>query len=239
VLNTKNKSNKSTSRSNPQKKKPLDDLLTKNPQSLVKGYSTKELQELYTKVASMEREIGQFVDHTPQVASVLSVKKDNGSLWFYVQWDSTSKSFVPARVLNKIAPDKVIEYYESVLTFQPDKITEPDKLKEESQPTDMQTDTPQKQDEPKTSSTPSLEPSKNSLNIDQTQHKDEKPFPIRQPHKPQKPNQPLPQSQTIPPAKPSGFVTVNCTGCMILLQYPEGTKSKIKCPACSTIMHPL
>jgi len=44
--------------------------------------------------------------------------------------------------------------------------------------------------------------------------------------------------QSVAPKSP-GFVTVNCTGCLILLQYPEGTKSKIKCPACNTIMHPL
>jgi len=90
-------------------------------------------------VSSLENETGQSADQT-QVAAVLSVKKDNGVLWFYVQWESEMRSFIPARVLNKIAPEKVIEYYEGLLTFQPDKEKKPTDLEkmEQPQPSDMQ-----------------------------------------------------------------------------------------------------
>lgn len=39
--------------------------------------------------------------------------------WFFVKWEGGENSFIPANVLNRIAPEKVIQYYESVLQFLP------------------------------------------------------------------------------------------------------------------------
>jgi hypothetical protein len=39
-------------------------------------------------------------------------------MWFFVKWEGGSTSFVPARQLNKIAPNKVIQYYESIVQYQ-------------------------------------------------------------------------------------------------------------------------
>jgi len=251
LLNAKTKA-RSVSRSNTQRKKPLDELLSKTPQSLVKGYSSKELQELYMRVASLEQEIGQFVDQTPQVASVLSVKKDNGVLWFYVQWDSEAKSFIPARILNKIAPEKVIEFYEGLLTFQPDKEKKPldlDKLQEQS--TDMQVDSSQKKQpmspeaevKPETPTSLSREskPEQKHGAEQAPQPKDEERKPRKQlytKHQQQQ-HQHSFQQQLLQQQLPKNYHTMNCTGCQILLQYPDGTTAKIKCPACHAIMQAL
>jgi LSD1 subclass zinc finger protein len=45
------------------------------------------------------------------------------------------------------------------------------------------------------------------------------------------PTKPQPQLQP----RTSPYNTMNCSGCDVLLQYPEGTKA-IKCPVCNTIM---
>jgi len=214
------------------------------------------------RVASLEQDIGQFVDQTPQVASVLSVKKDNGVLWFYVQWDSETKSFIPARVLNKIAPEKVIEFYESVLTFQPDKDRKQLDLEKLNQeflsdiPSDSQKKPPispdietkpevpssiQKELKSDTRQAPiSDQPTTPSQSKDEERTKHRKQLFSKQQQQQQHllQQQLLQQQLQIQQPKPP-YHTMNCTGCNILLQYPDGTTAKIKCPACHAIMQAL
>jgi len=101
------------------KKLPLDPLLESEPSQLLKGYSADQIQELFYVTHELGAELEKVLELEGEVKEILGCKMDNKTMWFYVKWDSNDTSFVPARVLNRFAPSKVIQYYESVLQFQP------------------------------------------------------------------------------------------------------------------------
>eukprot|EP01127_Copromyxa_protea_P008051 TRINITY_DN1836_c0_g1_i1.p1 TRINITY_DN1836_c0_g1~~TRINITY_DN1836_c0_g1_i1.p1 ORF type:complete len:154 (-),score=28.55 TRINITY_DN1836_c0_g1_i1:31-492(-) len=144
------------------------------------------------------------------------------TMWFYVRWDDNECSFVPSQVLNRMAPDKVIQYYEGILQFQPG---------------------PENKDTPR-GTDHLLKNLGSSGGIMDRQVKEElqsKPPQQQTPQQPQPPQQKSAPSPRPPPQQPPAnkapptFRTMNCTGCNILLQYPDGTKA-IKCPVCNTVM---
>jgi len=227
----------------PRRKLALDPLLSKSTQQLLKGYTSEELVDMFEKVADLENEVGEMLETEPEIDKILGSKIDNQTLWFYVKWGDKDCSFIPAKVLSKIAPEKVIKYYESILTFNPSK-------KEDIFTLDSLQPIP---DDTTTTKTPT------TTNRLHTQRENRpRLLPQTQLQPPQPPTQLLqpqpPQPQlTLPPPKkekndfnlppnnnglkpgPKSYRTMNCTGCIILLQYPEGTKA-IKCPACNTVM---
>eukprot|EP01126_Amoeba_proteus_P001597 TRINITY_DN10477_c0_g1_i1.p1 TRINITY_DN10477_c0_g1~~TRINITY_DN10477_c0_g1_i1.p1 ORF type:complete len:184 (-),score=35.15 TRINITY_DN10477_c0_g1_i1:264-815(-) len=169
------------------------------------------------------------------VQEIVGAKKEDGMVWFYVKWsDTVEPSFVPSSAMNRIAPDKVIQYYERILQFQPG--TENPCAKNPTSPTIN-------------NNLNHVNGSSERLNSREEDVKLPKSpsLPLKQLQPPQTPHlQPSPPSQHQPP-QPQGnmqpsqrqtrlsFRTMNCTGCSILLQYPEGTKA-IKCPVCNTVM---
>jgi len=195
---------------------------------LLKGYTNEQLTELHQKLFDLERELCHSLELDGEVAEVIGAKMENKVMWFYVRWEDNECSFVPATILNRISPEKVIQYYESILQFQP---------------------TPEKDIE---RGTEKLLSSGNSLmdaSVNRAIREQErrKPSPSRDPP----PNnntsnvgssstggsgssEPIVKRPFIQGQK--NFRTMNCTGCSILLQYPEGTKA-IKCPVCNTVMH--
>jgi LSD1 subclass zinc finger protein len=200
------------------KKLPLDVIVDNEPSQLLKGYSTDQLNEIFDKIQDLEGELSRLLDYG-EVQEIIGAKMDKQTMWFYVRWDDNECSFIPAQVLNRMAPDKVIQYYEGILQFQPapenkDSIRGTDRL---------------------------LKSLGSSGGLVDRQVKDE----IRQnkPHHPppqqqNKPTGPTRPPQPKPPQAGGPFRTMNCTGCNILLQYPEGTKA-IKCPVCNTVMQAL
>lgn len=202
----------------------LDVLVENEPGQLLKGYSTDQLNELYDKVHELEGELSRQLDYGGEVQEVIGAKMDKQSMWFYVRWDDDECSFIPAQVLNRTSPEKVIQYYESILQFQPspeikDTIRGADRLLKNLGSSSIM-DRQVKEEMRQNKAAPPPQPKQTN--------------PPRQPHQQQ--HQPQPQ-QTQPPKAPTQnpFCTMNCTGCGILLQFPEGTKA-IKCPVCNTVM---
>jgi len=62
-------------------------------------------------------EIIQALSYDHEIEVIVGTKMDKDTMWFYVRFDDNSFSFIPSQILNKIAPEKVISYYENILTF--------------------------------------------------------------------------------------------------------------------------
>jgi len=239
---------------NPRKKLPLDPLLNLNVQELLSGYPSEELSELQEKISELGGEILDVLDYDVEVEEILGIKLDGDSLWFFVRWEDGENSFIPAKILNKIAPGKVIKFYESRLQFSAG--PPPGVKKEENFPAGIGMENLQKRIPPGGDIIDKLpsrilaeEQQQNSVGnannsnsappppLKKQKISNSEPF-INHTQTPPPPTPPTPTSNSGPISQKNpqkNFRTMNCTGCMILLQYPEGTKA-IKCPACNTVM---
>jgi len=244
-------------RNGPRKKLPLDALLNQNVPDLLSGYTKEELNELQEKISELGSEILEVLEFD-EVEEIIGVKIDNESLWFYVRWEDNDCSFVPAKILHKIAPTKVIKFYENRLQFASSPNTKKedptgvenlqlripnggdivDKLTSrmfaerqiEEQQREQQLLLLQQQQPPPQPQQPSRDgPPRIGTNIPSSSQGVP---PLKKP-KTEFPGNP---NNGIPKAGQKNFRKMSCTGCGILLQYPENTKA-IKCPACSTVMH--
>jgi hypothetical protein len=83
-------------------------------------YSDSELADLFGKVYSVETTISNALGFSKlNCKQILGSKTSNGKQWFLVSWmDFDKPSYVPAPVLHRLAPDKVIQFYEARLKFQ-------------------------------------------------------------------------------------------------------------------------
>lgn len=202
----------------PRKKMILDVLLEYESDHLLKGYNHEQLTELHSKIFELEKEVALALDLTGEVDTVLGAKMDAKVMWFYVRWEDGECSFVPATVLNKISPDKVIQYYESIMQFQP---------------ADPEAPIPEPKPRPETKLTREPE-SRKPPTPPRTKMEENVPPPnVDSRSASADSKRPAP---AFTPGPTKSFRTMNCTGCNILLQYPEGTKA-IKCPVCNTVMH--
>jgi len=241
-------------RNGPRKKLPLDALLNQNVTELLSGYTMEELNELQDKISELGSEILEALEFDVEVEEIIGVKLDNESLWFYVRWEDNDCSLVPSKILHKIAPAKVIKFYENRLQFASpnNKKEEPtgvenlqlripnggefvDKLtsrmlaerqiEEQREQQLLLLQQQQQQQQPARDG-----PNRIGTNITSSQgpplKKIKTDFPPTS-----SPNNGIPKA-----GQQKNFRKMNCTGCGILLQYPENTKA-IKCPACSTVMH--
>jgi len=215
--------------------------LSKSSQQLLKGYTTEELGEMFEKVADLEAEIGELLETEPEIDTILGSKMDNQTLWFYVRWGDKECSFIPAKALSKIAPEKVIKYYESILNFNPTKKEEtsfgldslqhlPDGDKTANRLLTQRENRPRLLPQTQLQSP---QPQPQLIQPQQSQPQLQQPPPLQT--KKDKNNDFLLPSSSNNGQKAKSFRTMNCTGCSILLQYPEGTKA-IKCPSCNTVM---
>lgn len=199
-------------------------LIDGEPTQLLRGYTTDQLNELFDKIHDLESELGRLLDYGSDVQEIIGAKMDKQTMWFYVRWEDNECSFIPAQVLNRMAPEKVIQYYEGILQFQPhpdnkDTVRGTERLLKSLGTSGGIMDTQVKTE---------LRQSK-GLHQQQPQH----PQPPAKPSP--TPRQPSQQPQQQATKQQSPFRTMHCTGCNILLQYPEGTKA-IKCPVCNTVM---
>lgn len=65
-----------------------------------------------------EKKSSSIIDREklPHISKILDADMRDGFLYLYVQWANTElSSWVPANVINKIAPEKVIQFYEDNL----------------------------------------------------------------------------------------------------------------------------
>eukprot|EP01128_Nolandella_sp_AFSM9_P012587 TRINITY_DN9426_c0_g1_i1.p1 TRINITY_DN9426_c0_g1~~TRINITY_DN9426_c0_g1_i1.p1 ORF type:complete len:228 (-),score=40.26 TRINITY_DN9426_c0_g1_i1:26-640(-) len=179
----------------PQRKKlHLDPLLTKETPKLVEGYAKSELNELFDRCLDLEEEILRQLKFDDGVTEVIGTKLDGGTLWFYVLFSDNNKGFLPASILKKVSPLKMIEYFESRLQFLD---VEPN--------TEVGLKNLQKSKQTLTSS---------KINKSITQ-KRSRPKPVKK-------NKPEPVKNV--ETTPDTINTVHCDGCKVMLQYPTGCK---------------
>jgi len=207
-------------------KKPLPlDVFFEDTHSLLKGYSSEQLRDLLDKIKDLESAVDRALDYDNEVQEILGAKLEGKVMWFSVQWGGGEKSFIPSHVLNRIAPEKVIQYYESILQFLPNPNPNPTPNAKDDAENKEGSDIREDNDWDES----------NPQKLSRTESSD------RGRLKGSRPSRRAPEdvsSMTFVPPKVSRttqFKKINCTGCTILLQYPDGTKV-IKCPSCNTIM---
>jgi len=218
----------SSTRKLERKRLPLDVLLHKESNLLQEYTNKEELEDVCEKLQDLQEEILQALNLDGDIDKVIGAKMDKNRLWFYVQWEDENDEFayVPASIVNKIAPDKVIKYYESILTFP----SSSPAAKEEA----IGVDKLQKR------VSDSITDKKVNWQIDRERAKERERERERQSQlmgnglKTQTQTQSTLMQQLA--QKTFRPRTMNCTGCNVLLQYPEGTKV-IKCPKCHAVMH--
>jgi LSD1 subclass zinc finger protein len=116
-------------------RKSLDFLLFESPRNdtLLQGYSPEQLKELQDRLKDIQTEVIRNLDYDNEIREVIGAKLDGKSMWFCVKWEGGETSFIPANIINRIAPNKVIEYYESIVSYIPQNREENEmaKVKEE------------------------------------------------------------------------------------------------------------
>jgi LSD1 subclass zinc finger protein len=102
-------------------KKSLDFLFEggHNNESLLQGYTPDQLKELQERLKDIQTDVIRTLDYDNEIREVIGAKLDGKSMWFCVRWIGGETTFIPANILNRIAPNKVIEYYESIVQFAP------------------------------------------------------------------------------------------------------------------------
>jgi len=210
------------------KKLPLD-VFFEDTNALIKGYSSEQLRDLLDKIKDLESAVDRALDYDNEVQEILGAKLEGKVMWFSVKWGGGEKSFIPAHVLNRIAPEKVIQYYESVLQFLPN-----------PNPTNKQTLDSENKEGPD-----DWDESNPPQKFSRTESSDRRNVPMNNINnnnnkggsRSRRTPDELGSMTFVPPKvnRTTQFKKINCSGCSILLQYPEGTKV-IKCPSCNAIM---
>jgi len=220
-------------------KKSLDFLFdSPSNDALLQGYLPDQLKELQDRLKDIQTEVIRNLDYDNVIREVIGAKLDGKSMWFCVKWEGGETSFIPANIINRIAPNKVIQYYESIVSYHPLEENEEVKVKEEIIGVENLTQFINSN-------------GRNDPMIDSTIHKIlerreilDRPVIQREDrernrggdHNNNNNNKDI-ERQAIQnkPKSPAIVKTMHCTGCGIKLKFPGGTKL-IKCPSCNTIM---
>jgi LSD1 subclass zinc finger protein len=212
------------------KKLPLD-VFFEDTHALIKGYSSEQLRDLLDKIKDLESAVDRALDYDNEVQEILGAKLEGKVMWFSVKWGGGEKSFIPAHVLNRLAPEKVIQYYESVLQFLPNPNPKEGENNKEGADDWDESNPAQKFSKTESSDRRSV-PMNNTNNNNNSANKGGS----RSSRTSRAPEE-LGSMTFVPPKvnRTTQFKKINCSGCSILLQYPEGTKV-IKCPSCNAIM---
>jgi len=240
----------------------LDLLYEESPSHLLKGYSNEQLRELHEKIKDLESEVVKSLDYDNEVQDLIGAKIEEQKLWFYVKWEGGEKSFIPAHVLNRIAPDKVIVYYENILEFRqaPTKDNEEGKTiryrpnREEEKAADNEKEKTEEFKPDETYSSKELSNMADSKERElserdklrtRSQHSSNynqkyginKTTDIKVENQNEEKNSDKNQDKRWSAPLKDGFQTRNCTHCDVLLQFRPGVGTKaIRCPVCQTIM---
>lgn len=203
-------------------RKSLDVLFEESAISLCKGYSLEQLRDLHEKIAVLASEVVHQLDYDSEVQEIIGAKLDGRVMWFCVKWETGEHSFIPSHVLNRIAPEKVIQYYESILHF------EPKPEGEDKEEKGIERLNEQINDNGESMVDPSVTELEQNLAAKQQREQLRTPAPS---------NNNKPRNNEPPRTGGSGVQnhTMKCGGCRIMLQYPEGTKA-IRCPMCNHVM---
>jgi len=196
------------------KKLPLDVLLQTDFQRLKQEYTKEELEDVNEKLQDIQDEVLQSLSYDHEVEEIIGPKLDKDTLWFYVRWDNNKTALIPASILNRLAPDKVINYYEGILTHSS---TPKEVLGKEGLRKKVSTSITDKK-------------------VAEKQLKErEKQQQLRQLQQAQRQNGTKSDSKQTAPAQQAAKVTMKCVSCSRVLQFPSTAKT-IKCPLCSTTM---
>jgi LSD1 subclass zinc finger protein len=217
-------------------KKSLDFLLIESPSNdiLLQGYSPDQLKELQDRLKDLQTELIRNLDYDNEIREVIGAKLDGKSMWFCVKWAGGETSFIPANIINRIAPNKVIEYYESIVSYVPHVTEETELVKVNEEVVglgnlnDFINSTGR--NDPMIDSNVNRILERSEI-LDRPVHRDERNRGERENN-----NNSI-ERPVVNKPKSSAVVakTMHCTGCGIKLKFPGGTKL-IKCPACNHIM---
>jgi LSD1 subclass zinc finger protein len=231
-------------------KKSLDFLFDSPNDSLLQGYAPDQLKELLERLKDVQTEVIRNLDYDNEIREVIGAKLDGKSMWFCVKWAGGETTFIPANIINKIAPNKVIEYYESIVKFAPQIEPNEVRVKEEVIGVGNLNDRiiSAGRNEPMIDSRVSQILQRREildrpvmLREDRERNRDREDRQTKQPVQQQKQNNTINNNNN---NKPKVQVStgpdvvhkiMHCTGCGIKLKFPLGSRL-IKCPACQHIM---
>jgi len=203
-------------------------------EALLQEYSNDQLKELQERLKEIQTEVIRNLDYDNEIREVIGAKLDGKSMWFCVKWEGGETSFVPSNVINRIAPNKVIEYYENIVKYIPQVESETDvKVKEEVIGIENLNGfiTTNGRNEPMIDSNVNrLLERREILDRPVIQRED-----TRSERNRGNSGQRFNERPVNKPKTPAAVKTMHCTGCGIKLKFPGGTKL-IKCPACNHIM---
>jgi LSD1 subclass zinc finger protein len=258
-----NSNKKAKGGSGDRSKKSLDFLFDGPNDSLLQGYTPDQLKELQERLKDLQTEVIRNLDYDNEIREVIGAKLDGKSMWFCVKWVGGETTFIPANIINRIAPNKVIEYYESIVQFAPQIDSNEVRVKEEVIGVGNLND--------RIISAGRNEPMIDSKvsNILQRREILDRPVMLREDReriraREERQNiqfqlrdretgntasnqnnnnnnnndKPKPNPTPTPSPSPGGAVQhkiMHCTGCGIKLKFPVGTRL-IKCPSCHHIM---
>jgi len=205
--------------------------------SLLQGYSNDQLKELQDRLKEVQTEVIRNLDYDNEIREVIGAKLDGNSMWFCVKWEGGETSFIPSNIINKIAPNKVIEYYENIVQYEPQIEGEPEqaKVKEEEvigiENLNGLINTTGRNEPMIDSKVSRILERREILDRPVMQRDDVRNERNRVENNSQRyVERPANKSKTSAVVK-----TMHCTGCGIKLKFPGGTKL-IKCPSCNHIM---
>lgn len=236
-------------------KKSLDFLYDDTPyDALLNGYSQEQLKELQEKLKEVQLEAIRSLDYESGIREVIGAKLDGKSMWFCVKWEGGETSFIPSNIIQRIAPNKVIEYYESIVQFSPLNQQNENNIENNNENNNNNDEKEklvkvkeEKKDEEKKEEIIGLENLNRSIingngdalidsqvvvllgRIEVTEDR-----PIKQKEKENREKEKNRDSQKSN-KNAKVMKTIHCTGCGVKLQFPTGTKL-IKCPSCHHIM---
>jgi len=213
-------------------KKSLDFLFdTSVSNALLQGYSPDQLKELQDRLKDIQTEVIRNLDYDNDIREVIGAKLDGKSMWFCVKWEGGETSFIPSNIIQRIAPNKVIEYYENIVQFVP-QIEESElvKVKEEVVGVENLNEfIASGRNEPMIDSNVNRILERRQILDRPVIQRDDR---ERNRGESNRISFERPQNK---PKSPAIVKTMHCTGCGIKLKFPGGTKL-IKCPSCNHIM---
>lgn len=210
-------------------------------ETLLSGYTQEQLKELQEKLKDVELEAIRNLGYENDIREVIGAKLDGKNMWFCVKWEGGEVSFIPSNIIQRIAPNKVIEYYESIVKLGP-QIDQPEennnntnnenneklvKVKEEIIGLESLNEVIMGGDGDSFIDSQVVRLQGRMEILDRPQQKE-----LEKENREKEKNREVQK----PSSKQKVAVkTIHCTGCGVKLQFPAGTKL-IKCPNCSHIM---
>lgn len=218
-------------------------------ETLLSGYTQEQLKELQEKLKDVQLEAIRNLDYENDIREVIGAKLDGKNMWFCVKWEGGEISFIPSNIIQRIAPNKVIEYYESIVKLGP-QIDQPEennnnnnsnnndennneklvKVKEEIIGLESLNEVIMAGDGDSFIDSQVVRLQGRMEILDRPQQKE-----LEKENREKEKNREVQKPSSNSSKQKVAVKTIHCTGCGVKLQFPAGTKL-IKCPNCSHIM---